>query len=50
MQKIKKILKFTIQHKGIETFPQTLIFLSLYLWNQMLQTLDISNYEFCQIK
>ena len=27
--------------KGIESLPQTLIFWSLYLWNQMLQTLDI---------
>ena len=37
-------------NKGIESLPQTQIFKSLYLWNQMSQTLDISNYEFCQIK
>ena len=36
---------FTPIYKGIESLPQTLIFQALYLWNQMLYTLDISNYE-----
>ena len=30
--------------KGVEFLPQTLIFYSLYLFNPMSQTLDISNY------
>ena len=29
-------------YKGIESLPQTLIFLSMYLSNPMLQTLNIS--------
>ncbi len=29
--------------KGIESLPQTKIFWSLYLWNLMLKTFDISN-------
>ena len=37
-------------NKGIESLPKTLILESLYLRNQMLSTLDISNYEFCWIK
>ena len=43
----KKILRTC---KGIESLQQTLIFYSLYLLNPMSQTLDISNYEFYQIK
>ena len=34
----------------IDSYPQTLIFLSLYRCNPMSETLDISNYEFCKIK
>ena len=33
-----------------EFWSQTLIYPSVYLCNPMLQTLDISNYEFCSIK
>ena len=53
---IWNFLKQQIDKKQCNTFifPKELsfchkleIFLSLYLWNQMLHTLDISNYEFC---
>jgi len=33
--------------KGIEFLPQILIFYSLYLYNKMLYTLDISYYKLC---
>ena len=34
------------REEEIESLPQTLISLSLYLYNPMLLTLDNSNYEF----
>jgi len=34
---------------GIESLSQALIFLSLYFYNPMTCTWDISNYEFCEI-
>ena len=39
----------TTSIKQSESLPQTLFLWSLYLWNQMLYTLDISNCEFCYI-
>ena len=33
--------------KGTEFLPQTLIFQSIYLYNPMTYTFDISNYKFC---
>jgi len=39
----------TTSIKQSESLPQTLFLWSLYPWNQMLYTLDISNCEFCYI-
>ena len=41
--------KNLVSDKGTEFLSQTLIFLSLYLWNPISQTFDLSNYEFCQV-
>ena len=43
------IISFKSNVKGIESLPQTLVFKSQYL-NNPIQTLDISNYDFCYIK
>ena len=39
----------TTSIKQSKSLPQTLFLWSLYPWNQMLYTLDISNCEFCYI-
>ena len=44
------LLFVSLRFKGIEFLPQTLILKFLYLYNPMSQTLDISNYDFCNIK
>ena len=42
--------KEKIYNLKIESLKQTLIFSSIFLYNPMSYTLDISNYEFCWIK
>ena len=40
-------LQLKCRDKGIEFLPQTQIFQSLYLFNPISVTFDISNFEFC---